>query len=332
MEHYRFTQDKDFLRERAYPVLRENALFFLDWPVEHPVTGKLVSGPSASAENQFRDSEGRLCAVTMGPAQDQEFAWNSFRDFLEACNILGIKDNETREVEEAMIKLALPQIGSDGRLMEWNEEFEEVEPGHRHLSHLWGFMPGNRITMAGTPELAGAVKKSIDFRLNPGKVANINWPDASGNIINLRTRGYDAHGWGLGWVTNILARLKEGDRAYNMLSEQYFKKAFPNMFVAAHTHPQAGDMMGAPLAMIQFILQSHAGEIELLPALPGAWDSGSAKGLCARGGFVVDITWKNGRLEEASLFSKAGGKCKVRYGDKVVELEIETGKTYPVSF
>jgi alpha-L-fucosidase 2 len=166
MEHFRFTQDKTFLKERAYNVLKNNAQFYLEWLVEDPVTKMLVAGPGASAENEFKDSQGNICAVTMGTSQDQEFAWNAFRDFLEASAILKIENDEVAEVRRSIEKLALPKIASDGRLMEWNEEFEEVEPGHRHLSHLWGFMPGNRITMEQTPELVKAVEKSLDFRLS----------------------------------------------------------------------------------------------------------------------------------------------------------------------
>ena len=305
MEHYRFTQDRRFLEQRAYPVLREAALFFVDWLVPDPKTGKLVSGPSTSPENSFRLPDGTLSSVSMGPSHDQEIVWSTFRDFLEACRVLGIENEETREVRRSFDNLALPKIGPDGRLMEWPEEFSESEPGHRHLSHLWGFMPGNRITLEGTPGLAAAVSKSLDYRLS---------------------HKYDAQGWSLGWVSNIMARLKEGDRALDLMRNQYFREAFPNMFVNAHGQVQVTDMMGVPLAMIELLLQSHTGEVELLPALPARWPAGSAVGLRARGGFEVGIRWKAGRLVSATIKNVGiEGPCKVRYGGKTVELNLKSG-------
>ena len=165
MEHYRYTLDKEFLKTRALPVLRETALFFVDWLVPDPRSGKLVSGPTASPENRFKVN-GKVASLTMGCTYDQEIIWNTFRDFLEACKILGINNEETVEVEASMKKLSMPTIANDGRLMEWTEELEETEPGHRHISHLWGMMPGNRITQDKTPHLVDAVRKSLDYRLN----------------------------------------------------------------------------------------------------------------------------------------------------------------------
>jgi alpha-L-fucosidase 2 len=307
MEHFRFTQDKNFLRDRAYNILRNNALFYLEWLFNDPVTQKLVAGPGASAENEFRDSQGNICAVTMGSAQDQEFAWNAFRDFLEASAILEVDNDEVAEVRNCLENLALPKIATDGRLMEWNEEFEEVEPGHRHLSHLWGFMPGNRITMEHTPELVSAVEKSLNYRL---------------------THNYSVQGWSLGWVVNILARLKQGDRAYEMMSSEYFKQTYPNMFVKAHDQVQVGDMMGVPLGVIQLLLQCHTGKIEVLPSLPVDWKSGFVKGLCARGGFVVDISWENSILKEVKIHSKKGGLCTIIYKGKEFKIQTKESGNY----
>jgi alpha-L-fucosidase 2 len=319
MEHYRFTQDREFLRQRALPVLRDAALFFVDWLVPNPKTGQLVSGPSTSPENRFRAPDGKTVSISMGPSHDQEIAWNALRDYLEACAALGVANEETREVQATLDKLALPKIGPDGRLLEWPEPFAEVEPGHRHLSHLFGMMPGNRISLQRTPELAEAVRKSLDYRLS---------------------HDYAAQGWSLGWTACLLARLRQGDRALDLMNHEYFGKAYPNMFVNAHGQVQVGDMMGVPLAMIELLLQSQVpptspdqgGVIELLPALPKQWSTGKATGLCARGGFVVDLAWQDGKLSSATIFSKAGGKCHVRYGTKFIELKTEPGKTYPVTF
>lgn len=310
MEHYRYTLDKEFLKTRALPVLRETALFFVDWLVPDPRSGKLVSGPTASPENRFKVN-GKVASLTMGCTYDQEIIWNTFRDFLEACKILGISNEETVEVEASMKKLSMPTIANDGRLMEWTEELEETEPGHRHISHLWGMMPGNRITQDKTPHLVDAVRKSLDYRLN---------------------HNYHAQGWSLGWVTSMLARLKEGDKSLDMMQHNYFTKAYPNMFVDAHGRPQVGDMMGVPLAMIELILQSHTDYIDLLPSLPTAWKDGKVTGLCARGAFVFDMEWKAGKLISTNIKSLKGGKCLLRYEGKVKELSTEAGKSYQVTF
>lgn len=310
MEHFRFTQDRIFLEKRAFPVIREAALFFVDWLVPDPVTGKLVSGPTASAENNFIAPDGSRCSISMGSTQDQEMIWNTFRDYLEACKVLNITNKETLEVQSAFNKLALPKIASDGRLMEWAEEYREYQPGHRHISHLWGMMPGNRISIEETPKLAEAVSNSLNYRLS---------------------HDYDAQGWSLGWVSCLMSRLKEGDRALKLINNQYFKKAYPNMFVDAHGQVQVGDMMGVPLAMIEFLIQSHTGVIELLPALPEKWKDGKVKGLCARGGFVFDFEWKDSKLISASVYSRVGGICNIRYRGENIKLLTESGKTYEVS-
>jgi alpha-L-fucosidase 2 len=311
MEHYRFTQDKEFLSQRALPILRSNALFWVDWLVPNPKTGRLVSGPATSPENTYLLPDGRKASISMGPSHDQELAWNSLNDYLEACSVLGIENDETREVKSTLDKLALPEIAPDGRLREWPEDYAEPEPGHRHPSHLFGFMPGHRITLQKTPELAKAVNKSLDYRLS---------------------HGYDAQGWSLGWTACLMARLKQGDRALDLMTNEYFGKAYPNMFVDAHGNVQVGDMMGMPLAMIEFLLQSHAGEVELLPTLPKKWKDGKVTGLCARGGFVVDIAWKNGELTKATVQSKTDTTGKFRYKGKVVNLKTEAGKTYKLPF
>ena len=310
MEHFRFTQDRDFLKNRAFPVIREAALFFVDWLVPNPKTGKLVSGPTASSENAFTAPDGKLCSISMGSAQDQEMIWSTFRDYLEICGILGLENSETREIKAAFNNLALPEIALDGRLMEWSEEYKETEPGHRHVSHLWGMMPGDRISFEKTPELVQAVRNSLNYRL---------------------THDYNAQGWSLGWVTCLLSRLKEGDRALDLMTHQYFEKAYPNMFVDAHSHVQVGDMMGTSLAMIELLIQSHTETIELLPALPAKWKNGKVKGFCARGGFVFDFEWKDNKLTTASVYSRAGGICNIRYGSKMTKLSTESGKTYVIS-
>jgi len=308
MDHYWFNMDRDFLRDRAWPLLRESCLFFLDWLVPDPKTGELVSGPSTSPENHFLDADGNRCCITMGCACDQELIWHTFRNFLVAADELGISDDGLLDdVRTAMGRLAMPSIGSDGRLMEWREEFTEAEPGHRHVSHLVGLMPGDRVSLRKTPELARAALASLDGRF---------------------AHGYHAQGWSLGWVASLLVRLGLGDRTLGLIEGTYTQKLYPNLFVDAHGNVQVGDMMGVSAAIAEMFVQSQEGDLHLLPALPTKWQRGSLKGFCARGGFVVDAEWADGRLTSATIHSRMGGPCAVRYGDTVATLETEAGADY----
>lgn len=310
MEYYRFTGDQAFLRERAYPILKEAALFYLDWLVRHPKTGKWISGPSVSPENVFRTSDGTEASLCMGPSMDQQIIWDVFTNVLEASIQLGISNDFTEQVAQVREELALPEIAEDGRLMEWCEPFEEVEPGHRHISHLYGLHPGMQYTRAHSPEMLQAARKSLEYRL---------------------AHGGGHTGWSRAWIANLYARLHLGEQAYEHLTQLLRSSTLPNLF---DSHPpfQIDGNFGGTAAIAEMLLQSHAGAVELLPALPRAWADGRVSGLRARGGFEVQMTWSLGTLTEAVLLANQDGRCQVRYKEALLEWDAKSGGLYRLSY
>ncbi|OMP29997.1 glycoside hydrolase N-terminal domain-containing protein [Mangrovimonas sp. DI 80] len=305
MEHYYFTLDKAFL-EDTYPILKASTQFYMDWLVEDKLTGDLVSGPSVSPENTFIAPDGSKCQISMGPSHDQQVIWQLFKNFIDASNALEINDDFVQQVTAAQERLAKPKIGVDGRLMEWNEAFEEVEPGHRHISHLFGLHPGYQIDVEETPELAAAAKKSLDFR-----IAN----------------GGGHTGWSAAWLINQYARLGEAENALHGLEMVLQKSTNPNLFTS-HPPFQIDANFGTTAGIAEMLLQSQSGSIRLLPALPKSWANGSYKGLCARGGFVVDVTWKEGIPVDVKVFSKEGGECTLEFKEQKITFDTEKEKEY----
>lgn len=305
-EHFEYGGDGEFLLERALPALRGACAFFLDYLVEDPNTGLLVAGPMSSPENVFVTAAGARADVDMGPAMGQQIVWDLFTNTIAAADAMGIEDEFTATVAAARERLAPTRIGEDGRLLEWSRPYEEAEPGHRHMSHLYALHPGSQITPRGTPELAAAARKSLSNRLEHG----------GGHT-----------GWSRAWLVNFHARLLDGEGALEHLRLLLTRSTLPNLF---DNHPpfQIDGNLGGTAGIAEMLLQSHAGEIELLPALPHVWSAGSFEGLRARGGFTFDVAWDEGAPVRIELHSALGRACTLRMGSLVAEIETEPGTRY----
>ena len=274
--HYLYTGDKEFLREN-FNIMREAAQFFLDFMIE--VDGYLMTCPSVSPENSYVLPNGEKGANGAGVTMDNQIIRDLFTQCIKAADILGVDDELNSQIKDALSRLLPTQIGSDGRILEWREDYKEYEPGHRHISHLYGLHPSSQITMDGTPQLAEAARRTLEGRLSHG----------GGHT-----------GWSRAWIINHYAKLWDGEAAYDNLCKLFTSSTYPNLF---DMHPpfQIDGNFGATAAIAEMIVQSNEERIVLLPALPKEWKNGHLYGVRVVGNASVDISWENGDVKSAVL-------------------------------
>jgi alpha-L-fucosidase 2 len=290
-EHYLFTQDEFFLKTTAYPIMKQAALFFNSYLVKDPKTGWLISTPSNSPE------QGGLVA---GPTMDHQIIRSLFKNVIAASELLNVDKGLRETLKLKYAKIAPNQIGKYGQLQEWMQDVDDTTNKHRHISHLWGMYPGAEINWDDTPELMKAARQSLIYR------------------------GDAATGWSLGWKINCWARFKDGDHAFRLMQmllspTKNAAGSYNNLF-DAHPPFQIDGNFGSAAGIGEMLLQSHTKYIDILPALPSALPEGEVKGICARGGFVLDIKWKDGQLQELTVRSKAGKELLLRHNNNIVRI------------
>jgi len=320
-EHYIFTQDKKYLKNEGYPIMKGASQFFLGWMITDK-NGNLITSPSTSPENKYIAPDGFIGATMYGGTADLAMIRECFEKTIKASEVLNIDADFRAKLEKALSKFHPYQIGKKGNLQEWYFDWNDEDPKHRHQSHLFGLFPGDHITPLKTPDLAEGAKQSLEIK------------------------GDETTGWSKGWRINLWARLWDGNRAYKMYREllRYVdpdgKKTdkprrgggtYPNLF-DAHPPFQIDGNFGGVAAVAEMLVQSDENEIRLLPALPDAWETGSIKGICARGGFEIAMNWENKKLQKTIVSSKIGGKTTLIFGDKKQTITLKKGESLEISW
>jgi len=322
-DHYDFSRDRAFL-DNVYPILKEACLFYLDFLIEDP-KGRLIICPTVSPENSYRHRNGDAGVLSAGCSMDSQILDKLFRSVRDAALALGIDQGFSNELESARLRLPRPTVGAHGRLLEWPEDHEELDPQHRHCSHLFALHPGDQITPGGTPELAAAARQTLE------------------------RRGDDGTGWSIAWKINFQARLGDGDHALRLFRKLlrlvetsacnfHHGGSYPNLF-CAHPPFQIDGNFGGCAAIAEMLLQSRETQedpetkqmlqvIHLLPALPAAWHSGSFQGFRARGGIEVDLSWRGNRVEEGALRASHPTVIYLRLPDGLEKIFLDAEKPY----
>jgi alpha-L-fucosidase 2 len=311
-EHYQFSGDKKYLAEVAYPLMKSATQFCLDWLVENK-EGYLVTAPATSPENVYINEKGYKGTVSIATTMDMSLIWDLFTNVIQASHHLNTDDNFRQMLLEKRNKLFPLQIGKKGNLQEWFRDWDDPDPEHRHISHLFGLFPGRQISPLYTDELAKAVRKSMELRGDGGT------------------------GWSKGWKINIWARLHDGNHAHKLIREQLKLTGvegtdysngggtYPNL-LDAHPPFQIDGNFGGASGITEMLLQSHDGAVHLLPALPDEWGHGKITGLKARGGFTIDITWKNKKITEVKIYSSLGNSIRIRTAGSLTGKNLKKAK------
>ena len=306
-QHYRFTNDTTFLRQRAFPAMHEVVQFYSDWIIEDPRDGTLVSAPSSSPENRFIDQHGNPVTLVLGAAVDQQTIAEVFDNYIATCRILNIETELLQMVTYQRQRLRDGFVlGSDGRILEWDREYEENEPGHRHISHIYGFHPGESVTKSSAPELFDAVRKTLDHRLDHGGAGT---------------------GWSRAWLINCAARLMDGKMAHEHI-QYFFRESIYNNLFDAHPPFQIDGNFGYTAGVMEMLVQSHEEDIiRILPALPEAWPNGHITGIKARNNLILDIFWEEGKASHVTIYADKPGETQLVVNDEYQQVSYRKGKT-----